>query len=134
LLSELKALAGRLSVRDSIRFLGDQPNKYAHLSMLDVFLYPTSRETYCITAAEAMAMGLLVITYRESAMPETVGDAGILVEPGDFKALATAVVDFLQNPAAWQERRALASRIALERNHPRVVIPRYEAVYSSVAR
>jgi glycosyltransferase involved in cell wall biosynthesis len=134
LLKELQDFAVRLGVKDQILFLGDVPDKYSLLSMLDVFLYPTSKETYCIAAAEAMAMGCLVISYRESAMPETVGEGGILVEPGDYKAMAEAVAGCVRDPDAWMEKRLLASRLALGRNAPDIVVPKYEQIYAEVAR
>jgi glycosyltransferase involved in cell wall biosynthesis len=121
-------------VKDRILFLGDQRDKYSLLSMLDLFLYPTSKETYCIAAAEAMAMGCLVVTYRESALPETVGDGGVLVEPGNYRALAEAVAAYIRDPNPWAEKRSLASRIALGRNAPEIVVPKYEKIYTEVAR
>ncbi len=60
-----------------------------------VLLYPnTYPETSCITAMEAMAAGCAVLTSRLGALPETVGDAGVLVdgEPGSESYLA----DFIQ--------------------------------------
>jgi len=132
--AELRNFAARLGVEDRIVFAGDVADKYSFLSMLDVFLYPTSRETYCIAVAEAMAMGCLVVSYRESALPETVGDGGALVEPGDYKALAQAVVQFIRDPESWNDRREAASRIALGRNAPQVVVPKYEQIYAGVAR
>jgi glycosyltransferase involved in cell wall biosynthesis len=134
LLEELRDFAVRLGVKDRILFLGDRADKYSLLSMLDVFLYPTSKETYCIAAAEAMAMGCLVISYRESAMPETVGDAGILVESGNYRALAEAVTAYVRSPDSWLEKRSLASRTALDRNAPEIVVPKYEKIYAEAAK
>ncbi len=131
---ELQGLAAKLGVGDKIAFLGEFPNKYAYLSMLDLFLYPTSKETYCIAAAEAMAMGKLVISYSESALPETVGKAGVLVESGNLRALAEAAVDYVRNPSAWSGVEQLAAQTALNRNLPRVVVPNYEKIYAAVAR
>jgi glycosyltransferase involved in cell wall biosynthesis len=133
-LKGLQELAARLGVGDRIAFLGDMPNKYAYLSMLDVFLYPTSKETYCIAAAEAMAMGKLVISYRESALPETVGNAGVLVENGNLQALAEATTSYVRDPAAWCAMEQLAARTVRNRNLPEIVVPRYEEIYSGVAR
>lgn len=133
LMQELVEFATRLGVQDRVRFVGETPDKYAFLSMLDVFLYPTSKETYCIAVAEAMAMGCLVVSYRESAVPETVGSCGILVDSGDFKGLAETVARYVLDPAAWQEMRTAAARLALERNSPENVVPRYEKIYAEVA-
>jgi len=50
----------------------------------DVFLYPTDfQETYCITALEAQAAGLLCVTTDIGALPEIIGDRGIVVK-GDI--------------------------------------------------
>jgi glycosyltransferase involved in cell wall biosynthesis len=45
-----------------------------------------------IGALEALASGVPVIASRAGALPETVGAAGIIVEPGDPSRLATALV------------------------------------------
>ena len=47
----------------------------------DVFLYPTDfQETYCITALEAQAAGLLCVTTDIGALPEIIGDRGVIVK------------------------------------------------------
>jgi glycosyltransferase involved in cell wall biosynthesis len=59
-----------------------------------VALVPSrSAETFGLTAAEAMAAGLPVIASAIGALPELVGDAGVLVAPGDANALAVALDD-----------------------------------------
>lgn len=48
-----------------------------------ILAYPNSfEETSCITAMEAQAAGCAVVSSERGALPETVGDAGILI-PGD---------------------------------------------------
>ena len=49
-----------------------------------------SAETFGLAAAEAMAAGLPVAASRVGALPELVGEEG-LVEPGDADALAGAI-------------------------------------------
>jgi glycosyltransferase involved in cell wall biosynthesis len=74
-----------------------------------VFVYPSSfLETSCITALEALAAGCPIVGTRIAALPETVGDAGILIEKNvdtveylhDFVA---SVDRLLSDDAYWHE-------------------------------
>jgi glycosyltransferase involved in cell wall biosynthesis len=60
---------------------------------------------------EAMACGTPVITSRVSSLPEVVGDAAVLIEPGDatglFEAMATVLTD--------QDRMRQMSEAGLDR-------------------
>ncbi|MCJ7507157.1 MAG: glycosyltransferase family 4 protein, partial [candidate division Zixibacteria bacterium] len=51
------------------------------------FVFPSLKEGFGLPALEAMACGCPVISSNLSAMPEVVGDAGILIDPYDEKAL-----------------------------------------------
>ncbi|GAG42029.1 unnamed protein product, partial [marine sediment metagenome] len=51
-----------------------------------------------IPAGEAMACDVPVISTTGGALPEVVGDAGILVPPADPGALAKAITGLLDNP------------------------------------
>jgi glycosyltransferase involved in cell wall biosynthesis len=55
------------------------------------FAFPSVYEGFGLPPLEAMAAGVPVITTRAGALPETVGDAAVLVEPGDLDALAEAI-------------------------------------------
>ncbi len=51
------------------------------------FVFPSLKEGFGLPALEAMACGCPVISSNLSAMPEVVGEAGILIDPNDEKAL-----------------------------------------------
>ncbi|MBL8798429.1 MAG: glycosyltransferase, partial [Planctomycetia bacterium] len=53
-----------------------------------VFVMPSLHEGFCIPVLEAMACGLPVVAARRSALPETVGPAGLTFEPDDVDDLA----------------------------------------------
>jgi glycosyltransferase involved in cell wall biosynthesis len=87
-----------------VHYLGN-PDKAALVqlySAADVLVAPSFHEGFGMTLLEAMACGTPVITSNCSAMPEVVGDAGILVDPNDSQAIANAVVHLHNNPAVYQ--------------------------------
>ena len=59
------------------------------------FVYASLYEGFGLPPLEAMQCGVPVITSNSSALPEVVGDAGIMVEPRDADALCQALLDLL---------------------------------------
>ena len=64
------------------------PALYRGASML---LLPSLYEGFGLTALEAMACGTPVLTSNVSSLPEVVGDAALLVDPGDPASIAAAM-------------------------------------------
>lgn len=58
-------------------------------------------EGFGIPTLEAMAVGTPVVAARRAALPEAVGDAGVLVEPTDTRTVCDAVVEILNSPS-WR--------------------------------
>lgn len=52
---------------------------------------PSRLEGFGLTAIESMALGTPVIASNNSALPETLGGAGILVDPSDVRSLTNAL-------------------------------------------
>jgi glycosyltransferase involved in cell wall biosynthesis len=69
--------------------------QYAKAAMAVV---PSVYEGFGLPVGEAMACGVPVISTTGGALPEVVGDAGILVPPADYQALAGAILNLLDHP------------------------------------
>ncbi len=62
-----------------------------------VFVYPSLYEGFGMPVLEAMACGTPVVTSNISALPETAGDAALLVDPLDDFALAEAITRIVED-------------------------------------
>jgi len=98
----LRSIIRMLGIEDRVSFTGPiDPDalvrQYAQASMAVI---PSLYEGFGLPAIEAMACGLPVISTRGGALPEVVGDGGILVPPGNSRALAEAMADLYDNPDA----------------------------------
>jgi glycosyltransferase involved in cell wall biosynthesis len=100
----------RLAGRRSIRYLGRLPRAdlVALVQAARLFVYPSLYEGFGLPAAEALACGVPVVACRTSSLPEVVGDAGLLVEPGDPGALAGAIQRLLADAGLEAELRRRA--------------------------
>jgi len=77
------------------------------LAAASVFAYPSRYEGFGLPPLEAMSAGVPVVTTRTGALPDVLGDAARLVEPGDRDGLASALSDLLHD---GDERDALVRK------------------------
>jgi glycosyltransferase involved in cell wall biosynthesis len=61
-------------------------------------VFPSRYEGFGLPCLEAMACGCPVAAYRNSSLPEVVGDAGELVADGDADALGRAAAALCADP------------------------------------
>ncbi len=84
----------------------DRPRLVRLFQAARVFVYPSLYEGFGFPAAEALACGVPVVASSSSSLPEVVGDAGLLFDPGDAGALAVKIASVLENPSREAELRA----------------------------
>ena len=99
-----------------VRFSGyvAEPERKRLLSTASMLVLPSLEEGFGIPALEAMAVGLPVIAANRGALPEVVGDGGILVDPEDVRALADAIERVLSDDHL---RRSLSAKGAARAEH-----------------
>ncbi len=84
-----------------VRWLGRVPDDELPLwyNIAGVCAYPSLYEGFGLPALEAMSCGTPVVASNTSALPEVVGNAGILVDPMGIGAWADALRSLLRDPA-----------------------------------
>lgn len=102
-----------LELGESVTFTG----AVTHADMLkligaaDLIVIPSRFEGFGIAALEGMALGRAVVATNAGGLPETLGNAGVLVNPQDPHQLSGALEQLLMNP----ERRAQLGELACAR-------------------
>lgn len=86
-------------------------NREALFKGAQAFVLASYEEGFGIPALEAMAAGVPVVVSNRGALPEVVGDAGLLIEPDDAESIAAALERLITDA----ELRAACARRGLER-------------------
>jgi glycosyltransferase involved in cell wall biosynthesis len=106
--------AGELGVADRVHFRGQLPIERLQdaYRSADVLVMPSLHEGFCVPVVEAMASGLPVVAARSSALPETLGGAGLTFAPDDASDLAQKI-DRVITPTAKARPTPNRRRIAV---------------------
>lgn len=123
--------AEQLGVGSDVRFLGRIEEVAPLLASSDLFLLPSDRESFGLSALEALACGVPVVGSGAGGLPEVVrdGETGVLCRVGDIDAMAAATVGILSDERRWREMSERGARDARARFARDRIVPQYEAVY-----
>ncbi len=133
--ARLQSLARELGIENHVRFVGYIPNNAlpSYFLACDFFAFHSTFETFGIVVAQAMSYGRAVVTVRNTALPEVLGEGGVLVETGDHQAFGEAMASLIQDQNL-RKRLGEAGRAhsATHYNLDRIA-EQYEAVLSRAA-
>lgn len=99
---ELKNLAISFRLTDQIHFVGSVADTElkAFYQSSDVYLCMSEHEGFCVPVIEAMSLGLPVLAYGSSALPETVGEGGVLLDHKRHPEIAEIMDKLVSDSAA----------------------------------
>ena len=126
-------LALKLGVQDHVFYLGTQVYIENILGCADIFLIPSSEESFGLAALEAMSCKTPVVGSRFGGIPEVVDDNinGYLHAVGDVENMADSVVELLTNDGLMNSFKKSARDKALTAFDMEKIIPEYENFYNS---
>jgi L-malate glycosyltransferase len=112
----LHRYVAEMGLAEAVTFAGHASDATvaAAYAQADVLVVTSAHEGFCVPVTEAMAVGLPVVAYAQGAIPEVLGEAGVLVDSVDPYRLAATISELLADPSRCEElaeagRRQLAS-------------------------
>jgi glycosyltransferase involved in cell wall biosynthesis len=89
-------------------------------------VFPSRYEGFGLPCLEAMACGCPVAAFRNSSVPEVIGDAGVLVDDGDAEGLGRAAAGLIGEPGRWRHAGLERAKAFSWRKTARQTIAAYE--------
>ena len=132
--SECERLARELDVHKDVLFLGKQDGLAEILSSADLFLIPSQSESFGLSALEAMACGIPVVSTSVGGLPELVrhNETGFIAEIGDIDRMAKYAIDLLTNDKKYKVFSDNCLNLAKNSFEKDLVVPRYVEYYKKV--
>jgi glycosyltransferase involved in cell wall biosynthesis len=136
LCEQLKRLAEELDIAGHVLMLGERRDVQQWLAHADAFILSSISEGLPLSVLEAMAAGLPCILTRVGGMSEVIeqNDTGLLVEPSDPAALASAIVTYATNREHLADIGRRARAIYTQRFTPTRMAQEYLALYGQHSR
>lgn len=123
-------LCKQLEIKNKVLFLGNTLDIDRVLCSSDLFLLPSESESFGLSALEAMAAGVPVISSNAGGLPEVnqEGFSGFLCNVGDVEQMAERAIYILEDDTRLEMFKDQAKNSA-QRFDERKIIPIYEEIY-----
>lgn len=127
-------LVSELGLRDRVMFLGKQENVSELLSISDLKLLLSQKESFGLVLLEAMACGVPCIGTNVGGIPEVIqhGESGYICDVGDIADIANKSINLLTDQAKWQEFSRSGLRRVNQFFHSETVVKQYQEVYQEL--
>jgi len=134
--TEMEQLVRTLHLEGRVRLLGNRCDIPGILRASKIFILTSVSEAAPLTLLEAMAVGLPVVVTAVGGMPEIVRDRidGLLAPRQDVSAIAAALIQLLDDPAAASAMGAAGARRIRDCFTIERTVERYYRLYSGLAR
>ncbi len=132
--SNCERLCRELDICDDVKFLGKQSELVQILSAADLFLMPSQSESFGLSALEAMACEVPVVSSSVGGLPELIvhGETGYIAEIGDIDRMARYAIELLTSENKHQLFAQNSRKRAVETFDVEKIVDLYEKYYSKV--
>ena len=128
--ARLEQISRNSKFSKNIFFLGSLKSTKEVLNISDLFILPSSKESFGLSALEAMACGVPVIASDSGGIPEVIshGESGLLNSVGDTYQMTKNALKLLSNDSLLERFKTNAYRHAMKFDIE-VILPKYEKLY-----
>lgn len=122
---------------EGVHFLGQQPYPVllGKLAESDLLLHPSLEETFGMSIAEAMSLGVPVVGGKTSgAVPWVIGEGGVVIDVTSASAIEAALIELLSSSTVRQQHAQAAKARAHANFSAKQVADAYEENYMKVLR
>jgi N-acetyl-alpha-D-glucosaminyl L-malate synthase BshA len=128
-------LCKSLGIEDKVVFFGNSNEIDRILCFSDLFLLPSETESFGLSALEAMASGVPVISSNTGGIPEVNidGVSGFLSNVGDVEAMSTNALCILKDKEQLNLFKQNAKKVA-QKFDIHNIVPQYEVVYEQTLK
>ena len=131
--TDLEASVEKMSLGDSVRFLGEIPSAVNYFKAFDMFVLSSRTEGTPIVLLEAVANGVPVVATDVGGVRELVTeDEALLVECDDVVGIANAIREVIKNRGLADQRAQNALDRMSQDSSARTWLERYENIYQHV--
>lgn len=132
--SDCERLARELNLEKDVIFLGKQDGLENLLGVADVFLMPSQSESFGLSALEAMACGVPVVSSSIGGLPELIvhNQTGYIAEFGDIDRMAKYVLELLKNKKKFNSFSKRSRERAVKVFEKKLIVPKYIKHYEKV--
>ncbi|MBO9610696.1 MAG: N-acetyl-alpha-D-glucosaminyl L-malate synthase BshA [Paenibacillaceae bacterium] len=123
-----------LGLADRVTFCGKQDDVAQIISLADLMLLPSEKESFGLVALEAMACGVPTVGSNAGGIPELIthGQTGYLASVGDTETMAAHAIRLLQDEALYADFRAACIDRAHRTFCNNTIARQYERIYYDV--
>lgn len=123
-----------LGLMDKVLFCGKQDDVAQIISLADVMLLPSEKESFGLVALEAMACGVPTVGSNAGGIPELIthGETGYLAPIGETELMAHYVVELLKDEAKYKKVVAACLQRARFTFCNNIITEQYEDIYYRV--
>ncbi|MEB3101295.1 N-acetyl-alpha-D-glucosaminyl L-malate synthase BshA [Ferviditalea candida] len=133
-LPKVQCKVRELGLQDRVQFLGKQDEVAQLISLADVMLLPSEKESFGLVALEAMACGVPTVASDAGGIPELIthGETGYLAPIGDTAAMAGYAIRLLSDPLIYRQFSDACIVRATQTFCSDLITEQYEDIYYRV--
>lgn len=130
-MSAARKLVEERDLDDDVLFLGQQKDVAEILSMCDLKLLLSKKESFGLVLLEAMACGVPAIGTNVGGIPEVIkdGETGYICEVGDIDCMAQKALNILEDEKLHERMSQQSIKRVNEKFHSQLILQQYERIY-----